>query len=120
LGPLEPRRLAAEIAATRLLIHPAEGETFGLAVFEAALLGTPSLARGGHGLGEWLARAGGEVVPPEEFDSPVFLDRVGARLRTPWNARETASVREYAREVLTWDAAAERTEELYKRIRAGQ
>ena len=53
-------------AAASLVVHPAVGEAFGLVPFEAALCGTAAVVAGGHGCGEWFARAGGCVVPPDE------------------------------------------------------
>jgi glycosyltransferase involved in cell wall biosynthesis len=111
-GPLEGAALAAAYASADLLVHPAVDEAFGLVPFEAALLGTPAVVAGGHGCGEWFAKAGGCVVPP---DDPVAMaaavqgrlsDRVGAE-------REAAAVADFAQRELTWDRAAQAMEAVY-------
>ena len=112
LGVLEGDALAAAYAGAALLLHPARGEAFGLVPFEAALYGTAAVVAGGHGCGEWFARAGGCVVPPDE--PAGFANAVAARLAQPSVAvAEAARVAAFARRSLTWDAAAEQLESVY-------
>jgi hypothetical protein len=68
-GVLSGDALAAEYASADVVAHPAVGEAFGLVPFEAALAGTAAVVAGGHGCGEWFARAGGCVVPPDDADA---------------------------------------------------
>src|SRR5262249_22912329 len=80
-GVLAGDALAAAYAAADVLVHPAVGEAFGLVPFEAAFAGTASVVAGDHGCGEWYARAGGCVVPPDDL---VGLVRAGkGRLGDP-------------------------------------
>jgi glycosyltransferase involved in cell wall biosynthesis len=111
-GPLEGQALASAYASADLLVHPAVDEAFGLAPFEAALLGTPAVVAGGHGCGEWFARAGGCVVAP---DDPVALaEAAQARLSDrAAGEREAAAVADFARRELTWDRAAQAMETVY-------
>jgi glycosyltransferase involved in cell wall biosynthesis len=111
-GPLHGAPLAAAYASADLLVHPAVDEAFGLVPFEAALLGTAAVVAGGHGCGEWFARAGGCVVAP---DDPVAMasaaqTRLSDRSRAE---REAAAVAEFARRELTWDRAAQAMEAVY-------
>jgi glycosyltransferase involved in cell wall biosynthesis len=112
LGVLGDEDLAAAYAGSALLVHPAVGEAFGLAAFEAALAGTAAVVAGGHGCGEWYGKAGGCVVPP---DDPLRLaDAVRARMADPAGAAvEAARVAEFARRELTWEAVARRVVDVY-------
>jgi glycosyltransferase involved in cell wall biosynthesis len=88
------------------------GEAFGLVPFEAALQGTASVVAGGHGCGEWFARAGGCVVPPDDPDA--LATAVGERLSNrDLAAREARSVADFARRELTWERAADAMEGVY-------
>ena len=111
-GPLQGQALASAYASADLLVHPAVDEAFDLAPFEAALLGTPAVVAGGHGCGEWFAKAGGCVVAP---DDPVALaEAAQARLSDRAAAeREAAAVADFARRELTWDRAAQAMEAVY-------
>jgi glycosyltransferase involved in cell wall biosynthesis len=112
-GVLAGDALAAAYAAADLLVHPAVGEAFGLVPFEAACAGTASVVAGGHGCGEWYARAGGCVTPPD--DLVALVRAVKARLDDPaLGAHEAESVAVFARERLTWDAAAAGMEAVYR------
>jgi glycosyltransferase involved in cell wall biosynthesis len=114
-GALADAALCAALAAADLVVHPAVGEAFGLAPFEAALVGTPGVVAGGHGCGEWYGRAGGCVVPPD--DPAALAAAVRARLASPaLAAGECGRVREFARRELTWEAAAARVAEVYARV----
>ena len=111
-GPLHGDALAAAYASADLLVHPAVNEAFGLVPFEAALLGTPAVVAGGHGCGEWFARAGGCVVAPD--DPAALADAAQARLSDrATGEREAAAVAEFARRELTWDRAAQAIESVY-------
>lgn len=114
-GVLAGDALASAYAHADVLVHPSVGEAFGLVPFEAALAGTAAVVAGGHGCGEWYARAGGCVVPP---DDPVALARaVSARLAdVELAAAEARAVAEFARGRLTWSAAAEGFERLYREL----
>jgi glycosyltransferase involved in cell wall biosynthesis len=118
-GVLEGDALAEAYADADLVVHPAVGEAFGLVPFEAALVGTPSVVAGGHGCGEWFARAGGAVVPPDE---PLALEAaVRARLRDAERGRaEAQAVAAFARAQLTWDRAAEAVEAVYRGVAAAR
>ena len=111
-GPLEGQALASAYASADLLVHPAVNEAFDPAPFEAALVGTPAVVAGGHGSGEWFAKAGGCVVAP---DDPVAL-AVAAQARLADRAaaeREAAAVADFARRELTWDRVAQAMEAVY-------
>jgi glycosyltransferase involved in cell wall biosynthesis len=111
-GPLEGDALASAYASADLLVQPAVDEAFGLAPFEAALLGTPAVVAGGHGCGEWFGKAGGCVVPPD--DPAALADAAQSRLSDRGLAeREVAAVADFARRELTWDRAAQAMEAVY-------
>jgi glycosyltransferase involved in cell wall biosynthesis len=114
-GVVPAPSMGTALARAALLVHPAVGEAFGLAPFEAALCGTPAVVAGGHGCGEWFGRAGGCVVPPD--DEAALADAVRKRLADPrLGAAEARAVAEYARRELTWDGAAARVESLYHEV----
>jgi glycosyltransferase involved in cell wall biosynthesis len=116
-GVLAGNALAAAYAKADLLVQPAVGEAFGLAAFEAALCGTAAVVLGDHGSGEWYRAAGGCVVDAGADDG--FLDAVRERLARPELARrEAAAVAAFARRELTWSRAAERVEDVYRRVLA--
>jgi glycosyltransferase involved in cell wall biosynthesis len=111
-GPLDDEDLWEAYQDADLLVQPAVGEAFGLAAFEAALLGTPAVVAGGHGAGEWYGAAGGCVVPAD--DVAALQQAVSERLRNASLAREeAASVAAWTRARLTWSAVAERLEPVY-------
>jgi glycosyltransferase involved in cell wall biosynthesis len=114
-GVLARDALAAQYGSADLVVHPAVGEAFGLVPFEAALAGTAAIVAGGHGCGEWFARAGGCVVPPDDVGALVAAVR--ARLDDRERARKEArSVAEFARRHLTWDQAAVALESVYAEV----
>jgi glycosyltransferase involved in cell wall biosynthesis len=114
-GVLPAPALGGTYAGAALLVHPAVGEAFGLAPFEAALCGTPAVVAGGHGCGEWFGRAGGCVVPAD--DPGALAQAVRRRLAEPaLGAAEARRVAEFARRELTWERAAARVEELYHEV----
>jgi glycosyltransferase involved in cell wall biosynthesis len=115
LGVLSGEKLAAAYADADVLVHPAVGEAFGLVPFEAALAGTPAVVAGGHGCGEWYARAGGCVVAPDDLAGLL------AELRRRLEDRELGSleacrVEAFAREHLCWDKVAAATERVYEQV----
>jgi glycosyltransferase involved in cell wall biosynthesis len=111
-GLLSGRALARALAEAALLLHPARGEAFGLAPFEAALLGTPAVVAGGHGCGEWFSRAGGCVAFGGE---PALAAAAERRLDDPaLGAGEAAAVASFARRELVWDRVAARVEGVYE------
>lgn len=111
-GLLSGRALARALAEAALLLHPARGEAFGLAPFEAALLGTPAVVAGGHGCGEWFSRAGGCVASEDE---PALAAAAERRLDDPaLGAGEAADVASFARRELVWDRVAARVECVYE------
>ncbi len=114
-GVLSGQALADAYAGADLLVHPAVGEAFGLVPFEAALARTAAVVAGGHGCGEWYARAGGCVVAPD--DLPALVAAVRSRLAEPARTEQEArSVARFTRDHLTWDAAAAATEKVYQEI----
>jgi glycosyltransferase involved in cell wall biosynthesis len=116
-GLLAGGDLADAYAGADLLLHPAVGEAFGLVPFEAALAGTASVVAGGHGCGEWFARAGGCVVPPD--DAEALECAVAARLAdVELRQREARAVAAFARAELTWDRAARAIEDVYRDVLA--
>jgi glycosyltransferase involved in cell wall biosynthesis len=116
-GVLDPPALARAYAEASVLVHPARGEAFGLAPFEAALLGTPSVVAGGHGCAEWFARAGGAVVPWGDFAALVAAVRRRIEDRSVGEA-EAARVAAFCRRELTWDRAAASVETIYRDLLA--
>ncbi len=116
-GILEPTALGAVLAEAAVLVHPAVGESFGLAPFEAALGGAAPVVTAGHGCGAALAAAGGRTVPADDADA--LASAVGARLDDPALAsREAAAVASFASRELTWERAARALERVYEAIRA--
>jgi glycosyltransferase involved in cell wall biosynthesis len=117
-GVLGGDDLASAYASAHLLVHPAVEESFGLVPFEAALLGTAAVVASGHGCGEWYARAGGCVVPPD--DIAAMAAAVRQRLERPAQPdAEAQAVAAFTRRELTWDRAAEAMEALYRDVLAG-
>jgi glycosyltransferase involved in cell wall biosynthesis len=115
-GVLAGDALAAAYAGADVVVHPAVGEAFGLVPFEAALAGTAAVVAGGHGCGEWYSLAGGCVVPPD--DAAALAAAVEARLRDPRLASQEATrVAAFARDRLTWAAAASAYERVYEEMR---
>jgi glycosyltransferase involved in cell wall biosynthesis len=116
-GVLRGDDLATAYAAADLLVHPAVGEAFGLVPFEAALAGTASVVAGGHGCGEWFARAGGCVVPADDLSQ--MAQAVSRRLSdADRRADEARAAAAFARARLSWAAAAASIEALYERTLA--
>jgi glycosyltransferase involved in cell wall biosynthesis len=117
-GVLEGDSMARAYATADVLVHPAVGEAFGLAPFEAALHGTPAVVAGGHGSGEWYGRAGGCVVAP---DSPrALLEAVRSRLEDAELGRQEAGrVAAFASRELSWERAAQAMESLYAELVSG-
>lgn len=111
-GVLDPAGLAEAYARADVVVHPAVGEAFGLVPFEAALAGVPAVVAGGHGCGQWFARAGGCVVPPDDLASMVeaVRTRLADRGRGQAEARAVAA---FARRELTWERAAATLTALY-------
>ncbi|HET7292241.1 MAG TPA: glycosyltransferase family 4 protein [Vicinamibacteria bacterium] len=118
-GVLAPAELAHAYARADLVIHPAVGEAFGLVPFEAALCGADPVVAGDHGCGEWLRRAGGATVPPD--DPGALLAAVKERLEDhALRQREADAVARFAARELTWESAARRTEALYADLLAAR
>jgi len=118
-GPLDDLALASVLESAAVLVHPAVGEAFGMAPFEACLAGTPAVVAGGHGCGEWFARAGGCVVPPD--DPAALLGAVGERLRNEdRRTAEAAAVAAFARRELTWPQVAVRVGSIYDAVASGR
>jgi len=114
-GVLAGDALSSQYASADVVVHPAVGEAFGLVPFEAALAGTAAVVAGGHGCGEWFARAGGCVIPPDDPDALVAAVRL--RLEDRERARaEARAVADFARRHLTWDAAAAAVECVYAEV----
>jgi glycosyltransferase involved in cell wall biosynthesis len=117
-GVLSGDDLASAYADANLLVQPAVGEAFGLAPFEAALHGTASVVAGGHGCGEWYARAGGCVVGPH--DTSAMVAAVRARLGDPRIARsESTAVARFVTRELSWNVVAPKMIALYRDILNG-
>ncbi len=119
LGVLGGSDLAAAYQDATLIVHPASGEAFGLAAFEAALHGTAAVVAGGHGCGEWFGQAGGCVVPPG--DTEALCGAVRERLRSrDLRAREVAAVAAFVRSRFRWADVARQHAGLYATLlRAG-
>jgi glycosyltransferase involved in cell wall biosynthesis len=114
-GVLSGAALAGAYSSADLLVHPAVGESFGLAPFEAALAGTPAVVSADHGCGEWYGRAGGCVVPPDEPEA--LAQAVATRLADAGRReREARAVADFARTELRWDRVAELVERVYERV----
>ncbi|HVO10228.1 MAG TPA: glycosyltransferase family 4 protein [Vicinamibacteria bacterium] len=114
-GVLGGEALATAYAEADLLVHPAVGEAFGLAPFEAALAGTAAVVAGGHGCGEWYGRAGGCVVPPD--DLTALVSAVTTRLcDSARSAAEARAVAEFATVHLTWERTAQAIECLCREV----
>jgi glycosyltransferase involved in cell wall biosynthesis len=62
-GYLSDDDLAALVGRSKLLVHAADAETFGLVLVEAMCLGTPVVAYSSNGPDEVLAEGGGVIVP---------------------------------------------------------
>jgi len=114
-GVLEDDALVALLNAADLLVHPAAGEAFGMVPFEASLAGTGAVVAGGHGCGEWFARAGGCVVPP---DDPGSLVREVRRRITDLalGRAEAAAVASFCDRELTWPQVAARVSAVYATV----
>jgi glycosyltransferase involved in cell wall biosynthesis len=118
-GVLAGDALAGAYADADVVVFPAVGDAFGLVPFEAALAGTVAVVAGGHGCGEWFARAGGGVVPPD--DDRALAEAVRARLADPaQRRRESQAVAAFVTRHLTWEEAAARTLSLYGDVLEGR
>lgn len=114
-GVLEDDALVAVLKAADLLLHPAVGEAFGMVPFEASLAGTGAVVAGGHGCGEWFARAGGCVVPPDDPDS--LVREIRRRIADPPLGRaEAAAVASFVGRELTWPQVAGRVGAVYDAV----
>jgi glycosyltransferase involved in cell wall biosynthesis len=118
-GVLDPEALARAYAEASVVVHPSEGEAFGLVPFEAALAGTPAVVAGGHGCAEWFARAGGAVVAGGDVSALVAAVRARLRDRALGRA-EADAVAAFCRRELTWDRAAASVETLYREVLASR
>ena len=68
-----------------------------------------------HGGGEWFARAGGRVVPPD--DAEALIAAVRARRLAPERARtEARAVADFARRQLSRIQAAAAVESVYAEV----
>ena len=114
-GVLEDDALLTLLKSGDLLVHPAAGEAFGMVPFEASLAGTGVVVAGGHGCGEWFARAGGCVVPP---DHPASLVREVRRRITDLalGRAEAAAVASFCGRELTWPQVAARVGAVYATV----
>lgn len=64
----DPRQLARLLASSDALVHPGDGETFGLVVLEAMACGLPVLATTGGSLAELVDARSGILVPPNSVE----------------------------------------------------
>jgi glycosyltransferase involved in cell wall biosynthesis len=110
IGFVPPAELPALYAAASVFAYPSESEGFGLPVVEAMVQGTPVVTSAGTSTEE---AAGGAAVLVDPFDvdsiaeGVLDAERRRAELSTAGRARSAA---------MTWDAAAERTLDVYREV----
>ena len=110
VGPTDGPPLAYYRLAD-VFVLPSAGESFGLVAAEAAASGTPVVVTDRCGVAEFF-REGEALVVPD--DRPAILDAVRSILAEPeLRARLSAGGVEAARRN-SWDAVADRQEELYR------
>ena len=113
LGFVAAADLPALYAAATVFAYPSESEGFGLPVAEAMAQGTPVVTSAGTSTEEV---AGGAAVLVDPFD----IDAIAAGLDEAQRRAGELSVAGRARAAeLTWDAAAERTLDVYRDVGAG-
>jgi glycosyltransferase involved in cell wall biosynthesis len=110
LGPTDSPPLAYYRLAD-VFVLPSAGESFGLVAAEAAAAGTPVVVTDRCGVAEFFREGEALVVPDHR---PAILDAVRSVLAGPeLRARLSAAGVEAARRN-SWDAVADRQEELYR------
>ena len=108
LGFVPAAELAALYAAATVFAYPSESEGFGLPVAEAMAQGTPVVTSAGTSTEEV---AGGAAVLVDPFDIDAIAAGIDDAQR---RAEELATAGRARAAALTWDAAAERTLDVYR------
>jgi len=111
LGPSDERGPGDAYADADVFVLPSRNESFGMVAAEAAATGTPVVLTDRCGVADLLEGRGALVTP---LDAGALRDAIRRVLDDPELARMLGDGgREVAR-ATTWDAVAERQEELYR------
>jgi glycosyltransferase involved in cell wall biosynthesis len=110
LGPTDGPPLAYYRLAD-VFVLPSSGESFGLVAAEAAAAGTPVVVTDRCGVAEFFREREALVVPD---DRPAILDAVRSVLAEPELRRRLSAGGVEAARRNSWDAVADRQEELYR------
>ncbi|HEY8775573.1 MAG TPA: glycosyltransferase family 4 protein [Gaiellaceae bacterium] len=113
-GKLTEAELVAHYQAADVCVLPSLAlEGFGLVMLEALACGTPVIGTDVDGLGETLARLEPDLVVPSG-DPVALAERLATAQAGLAPLPESDRCRTFARS-FSWDAVAERHEEIYKR-----
>ena len=113
LGRVDRSRKAELMRRCKFLVLPSRMESFGLVLLEAMAVGKPVVASRVGGIPEVVGE-GGILVEPESPDAlaeAMNLLISNARLRRRLGSRAWSRAK-----LLSWDAAASRTEEIYEEV----
>jgi glycosyltransferase involved in cell wall biosynthesis len=103
LGPINPKRLARELAAAGIYALPARYEPFGLGILQAALAGCPLVLGDIPSLREVWGRAALYVKPDDETTLAITLNNLTANgmERQSWGVRARRRARRYSASRMT-------------------
>ena len=119
LGPVSPLRRWAAFDGADLFVLPSHSENFGIVVAEAMARGKPVVVTTGVQFGEHVtASEAGTVVHPDVGELAASID---LWLSDPSRrARAGELGQRYIRDRFTWQRAAERMADLYRRVSCAQ
>ncbi len=112
VGPLDDHLKWKAFAAADVFVLPSYSENFGIAALEAMAAGVPVVLTPEVGLADVVAETGAGIVvegDPEKIGAAIARLLADAQLRR----RMGEAGRDAAAERFSWDAIAERMEELY-------
>jgi glycosyltransferase involved in cell wall biosynthesis len=97
-------------AAADVLALPSAGESFGMAVAEAAAVGTPVIVSDRCGVKDFFAEGEALIIP---YDGPALTDALRAVLGNPASRQKLSEGGRAAARRSSWDHVTERQEHIY-------